>query len=66
MKENHELKINQTYFWTDSRTVLCWLTSEAHQFEQFVAFRVGEILELTEVSSWHWVPTKENPADEAT
>lgn len=28
--------------------------------------RVGEILELTNVSSWHWVSTKDNVADEAT
>jgi len=31
-----------------------------------VGYRVGEILELTDISNWHWVPTKENPADDAT
>jgi len=65
-KENHELVIDDLYLWTDSRTVLCWLRSENRQFKQFVGFRVGEILEQTDVCSWHWVPTKQNPADEAT
>jgi len=66
IKESHDLSIDKIFFWSDSKTVLCWLRSETRQFKQFVAFRVGEILEQTEVDQWNWVPTKENPADDAT
>lgn len=31
-----------------------------------MAFRVGEILEITNLNEWRWVPTKSNVADEAT
>jgi len=58
--------IDATHYWTDSRTILCWLRSETRKYKQFVAYRVGEILESTELSNWHWVPTKLNPADDAT
>jgi len=66
IKENHDIKINEMHYWSDSKTVLCWLRSEARQYKQFVAFRIGEILESSDAINWHWVPTKLNPADDAT
>jgi len=66
IKENHNIEFHDTYYWTDSCTVLCWLKSKTRQFKQFVAYRVGEILEKSNATSWLWVPTSENPADEAT
>ncbi|XP_058827917.1 uncharacterized protein LOC131687846 [Topomyia yanbarensis] len=60
------VKINQRFFWTDSRDVLCWLNSDHRRYSQFVAFRVSEILETTNVNEWQWVPTKLNVADEGT
>ncbi|XP_053686412.1 uncharacterized protein LOC128735954 [Sabethes cyaneus] len=35
-------------------------------FSQFVAFRVGEILEATEVTEWRWLSSKVNVADDGT
>jgi len=66
LKEELELKIDRVVYWTDSITVLRWLRSEARRFKTFVALRVGEILETTELEQWKWVPTKENVADELT
>ncbi|CAG7826700.1 unnamed protein product [Allacma fusca] len=40
--------------------------SETRNFEQFVSHRIGEILEVTEVRDWFWVPTTDNVADDAT
>ena len=59
------LKIDRTFMWSDSSTVLQWLTSLEKQ-PTFVANRVCEILELTTVDEWHYVPTAHNPADAGT
>ncbi|XP_062549050.1 uncharacterized protein LOC134213749 [Armigeres subalbatus] len=59
-------QIARTVFWTDSRTVCSWLNSDQHRYKQFVAFRVGEIQELTKVADWRWIPTKLNIADVLT
>ncbi|XP_062540921.1 uncharacterized protein LOC134208963 [Armigeres subalbatus] len=59
-------RVRERYFWTDSRDVLCWLNSDHRRYSQFVAFRVSEILETTDIKEWRWVPTKLNVADEGT
>ncbi|XP_058467076.1 uncharacterized protein LOC131439990 [Malaya genurostris] len=59
-------EIKRCVLWTDSRTVCSWLQSDQYKFKQFVAFRIGEILELTRVTDWRWVPTKLNIADVLT
>ncbi|XP_065094108.1 uncharacterized protein LOC135714654 [Ochlerotatus camptorhynchus] len=60
------LNIRKRFLWTDSATVLAWLRSDSRRYHQFVAFRVGEILSLTSVDEWHYVPSKLNVADDAT
>ena len=64
--KEHDYKINNIIFWSDSRIVLSWIRSEAAKFKQFVAARVNEIHELSTTDNWRWVPTAENPADDAT
>lgn len=66
IKQELELVIQDVIYWTDSSTVLKWIRSDAKDFKHFVAHRLGEILELSDVSQWRWVPTKENVADDAT
>lgn len=60
------LQINRRVFWTDSKDVLYWIRSDARRFQQFVAVRIGEILEDSDVSEWKWVPSSQNVADDAT
>ncbi|XP_065079701.1 uncharacterized protein LOC135702570 [Ochlerotatus camptorhynchus] len=60
------INVSQRTFWTDSKDVLCWLRSDHRRYSQFVAFRVSEILETTDIIEWRWVPTKHNVADEGT
>ncbi|UYV84339.1 hypothetical protein LAZ67_X001892 [Cordylochernes scorpioides] len=59
-------KVDREVFWSDSKTVLAWIRSEAGRYKEFVANRVGEIQEATKGTDWRWVPTSENPADIAT
>lgn len=66
VREGLSLKISKRVYWTDSRNVLCWIRSDHRRYNQYVAARVGEILDSTEVTEWRWVPTKINVADEGT
>jgi len=47
-------------------TVLRWIRSDARAFKPFIAHRLGEILETTDVVEWRYVPTKLNVADDPT
>ncbi|XP_062542436.1 uncharacterized protein LOC134210403 [Armigeres subalbatus] len=64
--EYHTLPITQRFLWSDSRTVLSWINSDARKYRQYVAVRIGEILEETQSEEWRWIPTKLKVVDEAT
>ena len=66
VKQEHDLPIKRTVFWSDSTTVLLWIRSDAHHYRPFVAPRIGEICENTVPDAWRWDPSKDNPADLAT
>lgn len=61
-----EYKISNVYYWTDSLVVLHQIRSECRRFPMFVACRLGEIHENTDVEQWRWVPSDQNVADMAT
>ncbi|XP_053691505.1 uncharacterized protein LOC128740019 [Sabethes cyaneus] len=58
-------KIEKVYYWTDSRTVICWLNTKK-ALKAFVANKVGEILERSTPTDWRWISTTDNVADEGT
>ncbi|XP_039516235.1 uncharacterized protein LOC120470711 [Pimephales promelas] len=56
----------QVNLWTDSMTVLTWLNSDSCRYKVFVGTRVAEIQEHTESSTWRYINTTDNPADDLT
>lgn len=60
------LRISRRVFWSDSKNVLYWIRSDARKYQQFVALRIGEILESSQVKEWRWVSSAENVADDGT
>ena len=53
LKCHDRIQVNRVVFWCDSHTV-------------YVANRVAEILENSDMCDWRWCPTLQNPADIAT
>uniref|UniRef100_A0AAG5DPK9 Integrase catalytic domain-containing protein n=1 Tax=Anopheles atroparvus TaxID=41427 RepID=A0AAG5DPK9_ANOAO len=66
LADAHRMRITRRVYWTDSKNVLSWLRSDHRRYSQFVAFRVGELLESTDPNEWRWLSTKDNVADEGT
>ncbi|KAL0149827.1 hypothetical protein M9458_054875 [Cirrhinus mrigala] len=58
------VKTDKTILWSDSTTVLTWLQSESCCFKVFVRTCVAEIQELTAESTWRYVDSAQNPADD--
>ena len=65
-KALHRLHIAREVFWTDSKTVMCWINADHRRYSQFVAVRVSELVETTKAADWNWISTKANVADEGT
>ncbi|XP_050416043.1 uncharacterized protein LOC126831000 [Patella vulgata] len=59
-------RIDKVYFWTDSTTVLRYISNDATRFKTFVANRVSVIREATSVDQWNYISSKENPSDVAS
>jgi len=57
------IDIERKYYWTDSSIDLSWISSPLTKWSTFVAHRVGEIQDLTNISEWGDVTTISNPAD---
>ena len=64
--KEHESKIHSCNFWTDSTTVLQWIHSSHRKQQVFVANRVAEVLDTTNISQWNHVSGTNNPADIGT
>ncbi|XP_053691312.1 uncharacterized protein LOC128739837 [Sabethes cyaneus] len=62
----HALPVTKRVLWSDSNTVLAWIKSDQRRYHQYVGFRVGEILTVTDVSEWRKIGSAMNVADDAT
>ncbi|XP_072768487.1 uncharacterized protein [Nerophis lumbriciformis] len=66
LRKDLQLKLEKSFFWTDSTTVLKYISNETKRFKTFVANRVSFVRDATDISQWRYVSTKENPADAAS
>ncbi|XP_017875370.2 uncharacterized protein LOC108622175 [Ceratina calcarata] len=62
-KKALHITIDRTILWTDSTIVLHWLQTSPHMLKTFVANRVSEIQNKTNIADWRHVSTSDNPAD---
>jgi hypothetical protein len=58
-----KIKVDTVHYWTDSTIVLAWLAGSPGSFKTFVANRVSEILNLSNMQNWNHVNSADNPAD---
>ena len=58
-----DLSISRVLYWTDSTSVLNYISSKTKRFHVFVANKISRILEASNPSEWRYVNTKLNPAD---
>ncbi|XP_071948974.1 uncharacterized protein [Antedon mediterranea] len=61
-----DIKLHQTFYWTDSTSVLRYIANESSRFHTFVSNRVTIIRSATSINQWKFVDTKQNPADVAS
>lgn len=54
------------YLYSDSTTTLYWIKSNISNLKIFVANRVSTIQTHTNIETWSYVPSKQNPADIAS
>ena len=53
----------EIFAWTDSTTVLQWISNLPGRWQTFVANRVSQIQDVIPRGKWFHVPTDKNPAD---
>lgn len=61
-----DLETGTPTYWTDSTTVIKYITNEQNRYQTYVANRVQSIRNETDPEQWKYVPSKENPADDAS
>ena len=66
LKKESNIDCLQETFWSDSKVVLGYITNTTKKFKIFVANRIQQIHENSEVNPWRYVPSKDNPADQAS
>ncbi|XP_071481344.1 uncharacterized protein [Diadema antillarum] len=66
IKDELEIEVTDTTYWTDSTSVLQYIRNESRRFKTFVANRVAKIHNASTPSQWRHVDTASNPADDGS
>ena len=66
MREELDIPITQSTFWSDSTCVLQYIRNQSRRFHTFVANRLSVIHENSAPTQWRHVGSELNPADEVS
>ena len=66
VKEQRDITINSLTLRTDSTTALHWINTPNQRHRIFIAKPLNLILVVTSHLDWRYLPSKDNPADDAT
>lgn len=66
LKAELKLQSVESTFWSDSTTVLSYITNTTRRFKTYVANRVSSIQSLSAPTNWRHISSKLNPADAAS
>ena len=66
LRKELDVPIDEEIFWTDSQVVLSYISNESKRFHVFVANRVQFIHDHCLKHQWRYVPSSDNPADDAS
>ena len=66
MREELDIPITQSTFWSDSTCVLQYIRNQSRRFHTFVANRLSVIHENSTPTQWRHVGSELNPADEVS
>ena len=66
LREELEMKIDESVFWSDSTAVLQYIKNQDKRFHTFVANRLAVIHDGSKPSQWNFVESTRNPADDAS
>ena len=66
IKQELDIRLDSTTFWSDSMIVLQSIRNTDKRFQTFVANRLAIIHESSKSDQWRYVETKSNPADLAS
>ena len=66
VKQELDIIISKTQYWTDSTAVLKFIKNTDKRFHTFVANRISMIRDGSNTNDWYYIDTKQNPADDAS
>lgn len=63
VRKTMKVQFDSEHLWSDSTIALSWIRAQPNRWKTFVANRVSEIQQLTEIQNWNHVSSQDNPAD---
>jgi len=66
IRQDLDIHVENTTFWTDSTIVLQYIRNERARFHTFVANRLAVIHDVSSPKQWQYVPSGENVADDVS